>query len=274
MNEPLRENAKYWRAPEYGDMELLDATFIRHRFPLHFHEEYAICVIERGHYEFYFEGSHERVSAGSLVLINPGEVHSGYSLDEQGWSYRAFYPGITLMRQIAYEITGEDWHTPTFAYPGVIDPELSRQLGTLHRAIEQCRTRLTKDILLREAMGLLIQKHARNKPENLQHKSDNRAVAIAQDYIQSYYAEDVSLDDIANEAGFSPYYLSRMFKSEVGLPPHKYLIQVRIQRAKALLSSGMPIANVAVEVGFADQSHLTKWFKRVVGVPPGQFSGL
>ena len=83
MKEPLREKATYWRAPEYGGMELLDATYIRHRFPLHFHEEYAICVIERGHYEFYFEGSHQRVEAGSLVLINPGEVHSGHAIDKK-----------------------------------------------------------------------------------------------------------------------------------------------------------------------------------------------
>ena len=151
---------------------------------------------------------------------------------------------------------------------------MSQQLSTLHRAIEHSRTRLVKDTILREAMGLLIRKHAGHEILDLTNQTDNRAIAIAQDYIQSYYADDMSLDDIASEAGFSPYYLSRTFKQIVGLPPHKYLIQIRINRAKTLLTAGMPIADVALEVGFADQSHLTKWFKRIVGVPPGQFASI
>jgi len=273
MSTGLREKATYWRAPEYGDMELMNATFINHRFPLHFHEEYAICVIERGRYEFHYAGNREQVTAGSMVLINPGEVHSGHALDEKGWSYRAFYPGVTLMKQIARDITGTDWEMPTFTAPQIRDPQLSQQLGTLHRAIEHSKVRLVKDTILREAMGLLIRKHASNQSNKLCLTANNRAIRNAQDYLQSHYSDDVSLDNIAGEVGLSPYHLSRTFKQVVGLPPYKYLIQIRIQRARVLLMSGMSIADVASEVGFADQSHLTKWFKRIIGVPPGQFTG-
>jgi AraC-like DNA-binding protein len=69
----------------------------------------------------------------------------------------------------------------------------------------------------------------------------------------------------------SPFHLLRVFRAAVGLPPHAYQIQLRVARAKELLRAGMPIAAVAVEVGFVDQSHLTRHFKRLVGVPPGRY---
>ncbi len=269
-----RDKATYWHAPEYGDMELLHARYITHRFPLHFHEEYVVGVIERGYYEFAFEGTRQQIHQGEVVLINPGEIHSGYALDDTGWQYRTFYPGATMMRQLAQEMTGKDWQMLSLRSPLVRDAQLAQQLTTLHQAMEHSKTRLLKDTLLREAMSLLISKYATNQARNLLQTPDNRAVAIAQDYIQTYYADDMSLDDIARQAGLSPYHLSRIFKESLGLPPHKYLIQIRVQRAKHLLMSGISIGDVALQVGFADQSHLTKWFKRIVGVPPGQFASI
>lgn len=267
---PKREQATYWHMPEYN-MEMLHARYITHRFPLHFHEEYVVGVIERGYYEFQYKRSQQRIYQGEIVLINPGEVHSGYPVDDNGWQYRTFYPSVTLMRQIASEISGKHWDFPVFNQPVLVDATLSRQLINLHRAMEQSQTRLHKDTVLREAMGLLIRRHASNGVNPLLPSQDNQAVARAQDYLQTYYADDVSLDDLARAVNLSPYHLSRMFKAHTGLPPHKYLIQVRLQRAKVLLAEGQAIADVAVAVGFADQSHLTKWFKRVIGVPPGQF---
>ena len=272
MDTQKQDKATYWRAPEYDDMELLNASFKLHRFPLHFHEEYVICVVEKGYHEFFFNGSLQKMQQGDLALINPGEVHGCSGIDEKGWQYRCFYPGVSLMQGLAQEIDDASWQIPNFRYPVIQDKQLAQQLSTLHRAMEHSRTRLVKDTLLREAMGLLLRKHASFNNSRSQHQTDNHAIEIARDYIQSYYADDMSLDDIAHEAGLSPYHLSRIFKEAIGLPPHKYLIQIRIQQAKHLLMSGMPIGDVAVEVGFADQSHLTKWFKRIVGVPPGQFA--
>ncbi|MBI1877856.1 MAG: helix-turn-helix transcriptional regulator, partial [Chloroflexi bacterium] len=72
-------------------------------------------------------------------------------------------------------------------------------------------------------------------------------------------------------SNLSPFHLLRAFRAELGLPPHAYLTQIRIERAKALLAQGWPVAQVAFETGFADQSHLTKRFKGIVGVAPGQY---
>jgi AraC family transcriptional regulator len=99
----------------------------------------------------------------------------------------------------------------------------------------------------------------------------SRAVGDAVAFIQHHYAEPISLDDIAAAAHLSPYHLARLFKQATGHTPHQYLIQVRANSARALLTSGAgerSLADVATAVGFADQSHLTRHFKRQFGITP------
>jgi AraC family transcriptional regulator len=100
-----------------------------------------------------------------------------------------------------------------------------------------------------------------------------RAVAEAVRFIQENYARDVSLNDIAESVHLSPFHVARLFKQALGVSPHQYLIQVRVNSARSLLSAGSgerSLAEVASAVGFADQSHLTRHFKRLLGVTPKQ----
>ncbi len=94
---------------------------------------------------------------------------------------------------------------------------------------------------------------------------------LAREYLEDNRAENVSLARLAQVASLSPYHLNRVFSREVGLPPHRYQVQVRVDRAKALLAAGTPIKDVVAETGFADHSHLTRHFKRLVGVPPSMY---
>jgi len=103
--------------------------------------------------------------------------------------------------------------------------------------------------------------------------SHPRAVAEAARLIQENYARDVSLNDIAEAVHLSPFHVARLFKQALGVSPHQYLIQVRVNSARSLLSAGSgerSLAEVASAVGFADQSHLTRHFKRLLGVTPKQ----
>jgi AraC-like DNA-binding protein len=90
-------------------------------------------------------------------------------------------------------------------------------------------------------------------------------------YLEAHYMDNPSLETLAQIAGLSPFHFVRVFRQATGLPPHTYLTQLRINRAKAQLQAGDPIADVAAATGFSDQSHLTRRFKRIVGVTPGQF---
>ena len=94
-------------------------------------------------------------------------------------------------------------------------------------------------------------------------------------YIHEHHAEDIGLRDIAEAVNLSPYHLARLFKQAMGTPPHRYLIQVRVQSAHSLLALGTQnrsLAEVAAAAGFSDQSHLTRHFKRLFGVTPGQLT--
>ena len=91
------------------------------------------------------------------------------------------------------------------------------------------------------------------------------------EFLEANFEQNVSLADLTNLVGLSSYHLLRVFRSEVGLPPHAYLEQIRINYAKQLLRSGMPIVEVAVNTGFVDQSHFTRHFKRHVGITPGLY---
>lgn len=121
---------------------------------------------------------------------------------------------------------------------------------------------------------MLIDRHGdgHHSPPGRQPKADPLVVQQALDYLETHYAAAITLDDLAAQTHLSPYHLLRLFKATYGLPPHAYLTQLRVQRAKRLLLAGQPIAAVALDVGFVDQSHLTRHFKRIVGVPPGQYT--
>jgi len=92
------------------------------------------------------------------------------------------------------------------------------------------------------------------------------------EYINEHLHEDIKLIELAAIAQISPYHFLRLFKQSMGITPHQYILQRRIEKAKFLLQhSKLSIALVAVRVGFCDQSHLTQYFKRIVGVTPRQF---
>ena len=101
---------------------------------------------------------------------------------------------------------------------------------------------------------------------------EHQVVQRIQDYLKANYINSISLEQLARIANLKPLRLLRVFRKEVGLPPHTYLVQVRVARAKTLLSMKLPIAQVAADTGFTDQSHLTRHFKRLVGVTPRKYA--
>lgn len=104
----------FWKLPELGALELQKATYRNHSFTPHFHEEYAIGVFLSGSQEKYYRQTKHIIPEGAICLINPGEVHSARSVDNNGWSYRMLYPSSTMVRAIATQITGKEQDYPFF----------------------------------------------------------------------------------------------------------------------------------------------------------------
>jgi AraC-like DNA-binding protein len=183
------------------------------------------------------------------------------------------YPAPELLAAAAAELAGRPnrGRIPFFAAPVVHDPAVAQLLRDLHLALEQPAPALERQTRLLAALCALIARHADDPPAPRPAASADHAVHLTRDYLEAHYAENISLHDLAHVAGLSPYHLARVFRRATGLPPHAYLLQTRVARAKALLARGWPPVRVAHATGFADQSHFTRGFARIVGVTPGRY---
>ena len=267
----MGEWTKFWRDPALGGLDRLHARYITHAFGRHAHDTFAIEVLERGAHTFRYRGADHAPVAGDLVLLNPGEVHTGRPASPLGYGYRMLYPSVEQVRMAAEEISGCSRNDPYFPRPVVRDDRLAAAMRHLHIALAEPAPRLERESRLLTVLVAVVRRHAAERPPARATGMEPRAVTWAREFLEANAAEEVSLAQLAEVAGLSPFHLARVFREAVGLPPHAYLDQVRVERAKRLLAAGLPIARAAADVGFADQSHLTRRFKRLVGVTPGQY---
>jgi AraC-like DNA-binding protein len=252
-------------------VDLLRARFVTHRYGRHAHETYTFGVIESGVEEFEYRGSLLRAGPGTVALLNPEVVHTGQAAVPGGWSYRVFYPEVAVMAGIAAEL---GWPTglPSFPQTVVSDARSARLLRAAHQAAER-GDRLASSSLLRTALAGLLAAHATAAPGTAARRPGRApgAVARTRELLSERLADPPSLDELSAVTGLPPFALLRAFRAETGLPPHAYLNQLRVRQARGLLDDGLAPALVAAHTGFADQAHLTRHFKRVVGVPPGAY---
>ncbi|MFD1540038.1 AraC family transcriptional regulator [Nonomuraea guangzhouensis] len=264
-----QEQALFWRHPAVPQVDLLKARYVTHRFARHVHDGYAIGLILQGVEEFDYRGSLHRAGAGEVVLVNPESVHTGQAGMEDGWTYRMLYPSVEALSELAAEL-GLPYATPYFPEQVVRDPAVATLLGRAHLTAERGDA-LAAQSLMRGFFARLLIRHATPRPSAVLPAEGGRAVAEALDVLHESLVDPPSLDDLALTVGARPFPLLRAFKAATGLPPHAYLTSLRIQRARHLLNSGVRPAQVAAEVGFTDQAHLNRHFKRIVGVPPAAY---
>ena len=265
------ETAKFWRADEFDSLELLRAHYIQHSFAPHTHTTYAIGVVTYG-IETFKRGKHFHAApAGSVVMINPGDVHTGEAGDERGWVYHMFYPSPHIMQRAASFVANKWQGVPYFPQAVAQDRVMADLMLRLHDTLEKSTSTLERESQFVWAMGQLVLRHASERPSP-KLTTDRRAIKRVGEFLDHHYGQNISLDQLAAQVHLSPFHFLRVFKEEFGLPPHAYLTQTRVLRAKQLLSVGNPIAQIALDVGFVDQSHLNKHFKRIVGVTPKQYA--
>ncbi|MFI6521610.1 AraC family ligand binding domain-containing protein [Spirillospora sp. NPDC050679] len=262
------ERAHHWRHPALPGLDLLRARYVTYRFGRHVHESYAIGLIESGVEEFEHTGDLWRAGPGMIGVVNPEVVHTGQAGTPEGWAYRVLYPTPDLMAGIAAEL-GAAPGTPSFPVPVIDDPQAVALLRVAHRAGERGDA-LAASSLMREGLAVLL-RHARNVPEPRPARAVPAAVRTARDILHADLLDPPALEELAEAAGTGPFRLVRAFRAAYGLPPHAYLNQIRVHEARRLLEEGLRPAEVAARTGFADQAHLTRHFKRAVGVPPGAY---
>ncbi|HEX4818263.1 MAG TPA: AraC family transcriptional regulator [Nonomuraea sp.] len=265
----VREQARFWRHPAVPETDLLKARYVTHRFARHVHDGYAIGLIVAGVEEFDYRGTAHRAAAGDLVLVNPDASHTGQAGVPGGWAYRMLYPSIDALAGVAAEL-GAPRATPHFPEQVVRDDEVAALLSRAHRAAERGDA-LAASALSRTLFARLVTRHAAPGPVRPPPGEGRRAVRAALDVLHRSLVDPPTLEDLAGAVGARPFPLLRAFKETTGLPPHAYLTTLRVRQARRLLESGMRPARVAAEVGFTDQAHLTRHFRRIVGVPPAAY---
>jgi AraC family transcriptional regulator len=220
--------------------------------------------------------------ADSIELdIGPGFVAVQPSHTPVRWSWRTRLSYVLLaldpafLRTVAAQVLGMDAATVELV-PGEreSDPAISNIAGVLSRELmgRQPGARVYAESLAQILAVHLLRNYTAVPPRGAAAEAlPSRPVARAMQYLQENFAQEIGLADIAHAARVSPYHLARLFKQVTGVTPHQYLIGVRVDNARALLSAGAgkrSIADVAEAVGFADQSHLTRHVKRLLGVTP------
>ena len=272
MSATQPERLSVWRAPETGHWELRRGVGVARPVPRHWHEELQLCLVESGASELLYKGTAHQTPPGSVFIMNPGEVHANRALETTGCSYRTVYLNPEFVAQIAAEMTDRSQSgIPFFRSTVISDPDVSATYLAVCRSLESPASGLELAVQLRELICKLVTRYCEFRSALKPVGHESRAIQQARDYLTDNYARNVTLEELAKVTQLSAFHLNRAFCREVGLPPHAFQIQLRILRARSLLLQGATISDSAAETGFADQSHLTRHFKRLAVVTPGQY---
>lgn len=266
-----REIINVWRPSDLRQLELRRGINAARPVPRHWHDEFQLCLIEAGSGEVVYRGQHHTTPPASLFIIHPGETHSNRAFEQSGCNFKSLYIEPDVVRSTAAEIYGRDRGVPFFATTIVFDPDILELFQKLYAVLEISTSTLERESTLQIFSTELIARFGEQRVSldslNRKRVSVNRAC----EYLIEHYTENVFLEQLARLVGVSPFHFSRVFSEQVGMPPHAFQTQVRVTRAKTLLLKGESISQVANQTGFADQSHLTRHFKRLVGITPGQY---
>jgi AraC-like DNA-binding protein len=203
-----------------------------------------------------------------IVLMEPGEVHADVRKRQAREVWRVLLFPPALVEAAAWELGV----APSRAYwrrGMVVRPDLHARLAAVHAALEGEATPLERGAGVTAVLLELLRDHGEDQPRAP--GPVTAGVRRARDLLHDRWNEDVRLDDLAAASGMGRFQVLRAFRGATGLPPHAYQLSLRVSRAMSLIRDGLPLAEVAVEAGFADQSHFTRRFSAVIGVSPARY---
>ena len=278
-------------------VEVLRTTYQSQTFARHSHDTYTLGLVLGGAGTFWCRGAERFACKGDVVVIPPGEVHTGsVGIGVDSLSYLAIYLPVELAALHAEAAGARGGKPPEFDSVVLRDSGVRRAYQALDQAIgsadsfrhrnapgnadaavdldeaaaeETACVAITE--LIRRHAGRHTQKDAPDKRRRV--AREPRIVSIVRDVLEDSYAkaDETSLHVLAQRTGVTPFRVIRAFREATGLAPHQYLIQVRVERARQFLAEGAVPSLAAAMTGFVDQSHLTYHFKKHLGITPGNY---
>ena len=241
------------------------------RYPPHFRDTWAGGVVETGLLRLGTARGEWIGGPGTILAFAPGEIHSAEALSASGYRYRMVYPSAELIREIGVTERADPVDRP-FPTPVFTDHALADALAQAHQPLMDGCWDAGAESRLVSALRSLWRSHCgTGTVAESYHRGDLEVVERARDYLGARFSKQVRLASVASECGMSAFQLIRVFQRVLGVTPYAYLVQLRVNRARDLLHQGVNVSEVAYSCGFSDQSHLTRVFKKAVGVPPGTY---
>jgi AraC-like DNA-binding protein len=251
-----------------GAIELFTFEGHRHALPRHAHDVLTLGAFGVGNGTIRVRGGNHRALPGTLLALAPNEVHSAEPLRGTGWTYRSLCPSATLLAQAL------DGRVGGFAFsrPVIADAALAREVSMLHGTLSRRAATLETEVRVIELLRRAVGRHGVRTSHEFSRGGATDLAIRARELMEARLASPLLLADVARECGVSPFQLIRAFHAAFGVPPHAYLMQARLRRARAMLCNGEGISKTAFACGFVDQSHLTRVFKRYYGMTPGAYT--
>lgn len=262
----------FWRDPRMPHVELrkvMDGRKVC--YAPHSHTQWSLGAITDGQSTFLYRGDEFVISQGALVVMNPNWVHACNPIDNQPWGYLMLYvdtPWLTNLRYEAGLLDTPNWQDISTAV--ISDAEWYKGYCQMAECLldSECELLEKQTVVVEYLTALMCELADQAVP--LSPKAPETLQQLAE-YIEANASAEVSLETLCERSGYSPGHLIRAFKHYFGLTPHAYLINHRVQRGQQALKLGKPIAETALNAGFADQPHFQRTFKRLLAATPKQY---
>ena len=261
MSRVTASRVTAWRPAVAGVVEVFHARFVDHAYPMHTHDVWTLLLVDDGavRYDLDRHGRSHGAVTTRVTLLPPGVAHDGRAAGPHGFRKRVIYLDDSVL--------GPDLVGAAVDQPSIEDEMLRQRIGALHNAL-----RHPGDSLEAESRLALIAERLRHRFKAAPSaRPESNLAAAYRDLLDARTVAGMSLAEAADALHAHPTHLVRAFRDAYGLPPHAYLTGRRVERARALLLDGQRPAEVAAAVGFYDQSHLTRYFKRYLGTAPSSW---
>jgi AraC-like DNA-binding protein len=259
---PAPDRIRAWKPAVPGISEVFHADYASYAYPAHAHATWTLFIVDEGVVRYDVDRHAHGSDTSMVTLLPPHVAHDGRPATPGGYRMRVLY--------LDEPVLGERLIGPAVDRPVVADPSLRPHLAGVHELLDSPDDELEAESRVAFVFERL-RGHLGDLPESLERSRTAATAEHLRALLDDDLAAKLTLDTAGRQIGASPAHLVRCFTRTFGLPPHAYRIARRIEEARLLLLDGHPVADAAITVGFYDQAHFTRHFRRLVGTTPRRY---